>query len=314
MELSELQLKSLAHGAISFRREGEYLAPRRFSEAQAASLEFDEFFSVRTRYTAGIFFELVTDAREIGFGYKRVGGSMKDSVDVYVNGKLLNAYLMEKLEREGALKIPLPAGEKTVAIYLPTDVEMHVKNFFVEGDWKIAAKKGDKVLWIGDSITQGVGSFMGGQTFVNLVSRALNYESLNQGIGGYRYLDCAIARLENFQPDKIVVALGTNDEPDGIGERIEAFYRTLNKNFPDIPVLVITPVPRLCDPRREEWMKTISRTIVSVCAKYQETRLVDGTELIPPVLYCFWDNIHPNAWGMELYANNLIAKISNLKF
>ena len=45
---------------------------------------------------------------------------------------------------------------------------------------------------------------MGGQTFVNLVSGKLGYESLNQGIGGYVHLDCAIIPLESFRPDKIV--------------------------------------------------------------------------------------------------------------
>ena len=314
MTLTEEQFKSLVHGVYEFQSKEGYFALCRFSREQMKSLEYDEFYYARTRYTAGISFELTTNAREIRFDYKRVAGTLKDSVDVYVNDKLSAACLMEELETEGTLSVPLPEGEKSVVIYLPTDVEMLVKNFCVDGQWRPAEPKRCKVLWIGDSVTQGVGSFMGGQTFVNLVSRKLGYESLNQGIGGYVHLSCAIMPLENFRPDKIVVALGTNDEPDGMQERTEAFYRKLNGVFGEIPVMTITPVWRGDDAEKASELEAKRKLISEVCRAYRNVRVADGSAMIPPVGYCYWDNLHPNGWGMELYADNLIQTITVLNF
>lgn len=43
-------------------------------------------------------------------------------------------------------------------------------------------------------------------------------------------------------------------------------------------------------------------------------KVVDCFEMIPHVSQAFWDNLHPNAWGYELYANNLIEGIKELNF
>lgn len=43
-------------------------------------------------------------------------------------------------------------------------------------------------------------------------------------------------------------------------------------------------------------------------------KFVDGFEMIPHVSQVFCDNLHPNTWGYEMYANNLIKKIKELKF
>ena len=49
------------------------------------------------------------------------------------------------------------------------------------------AKKNEKVLWMGDSITQGFGPLRSAHTYVSVANRLLNYDILNQGIGGYVY-------------------------------------------------------------------------------------------------------------------------------
>ena len=199
-------------------------------------------------------------------------------------------------------------------MYFPTDVEIRLKNFRLNGTWEPVLPEKERVLWIGDSITQGVGSFMGSETFVNIVGRKLKYESLNQGIGGYGYIDRALKPLEYFRPTKIVVALGTNDRSEGLKERTEAFYRKLNACFCGLPVLAITPIWRGDDAKKCEELKKIAEMTESVCRAYPNVRLVNGFGLVPPIPYCFWDNLHPNAWGMEKYADNLIEKIKEIKF
>ena len=48
----------------------------------------------------------------------------------------------------------LPEGEKNVVIYLPADATVLIKNFAIDAKI-VPAVKGEKVLWLGDSITQG---------------------------------------------------------------------------------------------------------------------------------------------------------------
>lgn len=314
MQLSAKQLKSLVHGVLELRQVEGYFSFQRFSPEQVQSLGFSADFQRISQYTAGVSMRFKSDACKISFEYKRIRGTLKDSIDVYANDKLVHAFLMENLELEGTLSISLPTGEKDAVIYFPTDVEIQIKNFRIDGKWRSVKPKKCKILWIGDSITQGVGSFMGSQTFVNLVSKKIGCESLNQGIGGYGYMENALKFLSNFEADKIVVALGTNDGLDGLYERIEIFYETLNNVYRGLPTLVITPIWRGDDRDKCCGLRTIKKMIEDVCCRYENIRVVDGFDLVPPVTYCFYDNLHPNAWGMEQYANNLLKEIRRLRF
>ena len=314
MQLSAKQLKRLTHGVLELRQVGEYLSFQRFTQEQVQSLGFSEDFQRISQYSAGVLMRFKTDACKISFDYKRIVGTLKDSIDVYVNDQMIHAFLMEDLEMEGRLSISLPLEKKDIAIYFPTDVEIHIKNFCIDGKWSSVKPKKCKILWIGDSITQGVGSFMGSQTFVNLVSKKANCESLNQGIGGYGYMENTLKPLPGFQADKIVVALGTNDGVDGLYKRIERFYDTLHNVYGGLPTLVITPIWRGDDSEKCSDLRTIKKMIADVCRRYENIQVVDGFDLVPPVTYCFYDNLHPNAWGMEQYANNLLKVMKRLRF
>ena len=72
------------------------------------------------------------------------------------------------------------------------------------------ARKNEKVLWLGDSITQGFGPLRSAQTYVSVANRLLNYDIVNQGIGGYIYDKKSLMKMDGYTPDKIIVALGTN--------------------------------------------------------------------------------------------------------
>ena len=126
-----------------------------------------------------------------------------------MNGNLFAQNKVTDLEEEGTLEYLLKNGEKKVILYFPVDADIAIKNFYSDAD-VFAVEKGEKVLFIGDSITQGFGTFETGQTFVNVANRILNYEILNQGIGGYYFDKNSLMPLEKFTPDKVVIAMGTN--------------------------------------------------------------------------------------------------------
>ena len=120
----------------------------------------------------------------------------------------LDAYVKD-LEKEGKIEWELPEGKKSVVIYLPADATVHIKNFEIDAAAQ-RPEKNEKVLWLGDSITQGFGPLRSGQTYVCVANRILNYDIINQGIGGYVYDKKSLMKMEGYEPDKIIVALGTN--------------------------------------------------------------------------------------------------------
>ena len=62
----------------------------------------------------------------------------------------------------------------------------------------------------------------------------MGFELLNQGIGGY-YYDCnSLMPLENFVPDRIIIAMGTNLHDWADKEKyILAFYKKIIEVYAD---------------------------------------------------------------------------------
>ena len=79
------------------------------------------------------------------------------------------------MEKEGTLSFDLPEGKKQVTIYLPADATIVLRNFEINDTYEIVEKK-EKVLWMGDSITQGFGPLRSAHTYVSVANRLLNYD------------------------------------------------------------------------------------------------------------------------------------------
>lgn len=310
MYLRNEEVKPFIYGVYTFKQIGDYLALYRCSDEQIADLKYDEFFQDRSKFVASVHINFVTEATKFSFDYKIVKISLRDTFDMYIDGVLYSYRNEEEMEGVGNISFDLPNGKKEVDLYFPIDAEIHVKNFFIDGNILPPFPKTENVLWIGDSITQGAGGFMGGQTFVNIVTRKMRYNSLNQGLGGYRFDTHILKPLPHFIPDKIFVALGTNEWCEGLGERVEDFFNILEHLYPKIQKIVITPLWRGDIPEKNSENIIKKDIIKKECSKYPSISVIDGFDLVPHVSQCFWDNLHPNAWGYELYAKNLIKIIN----
>lgn len=320
MKLSNTRLATLIHGAYRcIPQPNGYLTFCRYDEAQCRYLEFNPFFHEHAFFTASVTIEFTTDAKEVAFDYKVYNVGLKDtiwtqdSIDVYVNGTAFAIRQAASLSEKGSLAFQLPEGKKKVTIYLPIDANLGIKNFRIEGKWRKTVKKAPKVLWIGDSITQGFGAFLAGQTYVNVANRILGYEILNQGIGGYYYDAAILTPMTDFQPDKIIIAMGTNQFlREDKKEAITAFYEQLAKIYPHVPVLAITPLWRN-DHSQHRVAFDECVAIIRECAKKNaNVTVLNGLTLIPGCTEYYVDGLHPNALGMTLYGQNLAAQIKKL--
>lgn len=323
MKFSNKSLKKFIKGACYFEEKGGYLGAYHYSKAQLDWLfreGGDEFWSSRAIMSGGIRLELKTDSTELCFDYKGSNKSDKNSIDLYIDGVLTSVFQFNGDEK-GTIHYNLPKGWKLVTVFFPCDSSLKVKNLKINGSYKTVKDKGDKVLVIGDSISQGYGPTLASCSYVNALIRKTGLNILNQGIGGYRFEPQDLMTVDGFEPDKIIVALGTNyyefygkELGYNYGEAVKEFYKRLIELFgKDIPVLNITPLWRNNDVDFAQLDDCIE-AIKAECRKYDNITVVDGFDLIPHVDECFCDKIHPNDYGCELMASKLVKIMKDIKF
>ena len=256
---------------------------------------------------------MTTAATKISFAYRFNWKCSEDTVELYVDGLAYDIKYVKDMGQEGVLSFDLPEGEKQVVIYLPSDATLLVKDFEINADFT-PAQKGEKVLWIGDSITQGYGPLRSSHTYVSVANRLLNYDILNQGIGGYVYDKNTMVPMEGYQPDKIIIAMGTNQFGSETMDAVEEYYQCLKKVYGDTPVLCISPLWRGDCPGQEAVLERFCDNVKKIAGKYPNVTVVDGFTLVPHLPEYFLDKLHPNCLGMELYGRNLVEFIRKVGF
>ncbi|MCR5500597.1 MAG: SGNH/GDSL hydrolase family protein [Acetatifactor sp.] len=333
--MSNDQLRYLYFGAYRFEeKEDGWLQAFQYSKAQEDYFKevFDFWYERCTASTAKTI-EFVTEATKVSFDFKLIWMGSPDSFELAVDGQITKiAYVMDfmkegmpepdfskgfpgwNLPKEGKIEWELPEGKKSVVIYLPADATVLLRNFTLNAAAERPVKN-EKVLWLGDSITQGFGPLRSGQTYVSVANRLLNYDIINQGIGGYIYDKNSLMKMEGYQPDKIIVALGTNQYGDETMERVEEYYETLTGIYGnEIPILCISPVWRGDQPEGYEKFVDFCENIKKIAGSYKNVTVVDGFTLVPHLKEYYLDNLHPNCLGTETYGRNLVEVIRKLGF
>ena len=236
------ELKNYYFGAYSFEETSDgWLQSYQYTKAQMDYFKgaFDFWYDRCTATTAKTI-EMVTEAE-----YKFVWVGSEDSFELAIDGQITKIEYVKDLPKEGKISFKLPEGEKSVIVYLPADATVLLRNFEVNAAAE-RPEKNEKVLWLGDSITQGYGPLRSAQTYVSVANRLLNYDVINQGIGGYIYYKKSLMPMPGYKPDKIIVALGTNNGHDPAKTSdITEYYDTLTEIYgSSIPIMCITPIWR----------------------------------------------------------------------
>ena len=309
-------LKNYYHGAYRFEETDDgYLLGIQYTKEQMEYLKFNDFFYVRTIYGNSKTLEFITDATEVSFDYKfkENGG---DTIELAVDGIIEEVRYGKDMQKNGTVTFALKEGKKEVCIYLPADNVLYVKNLKINAK-AVPVEKKTKVLWMGDSITQGYGPFRSAETYVSVANRILKYEVINQGIGGYYYDKNVLMEMEGYTPDKIILAHGTNQcLSDTAVKDTAKYYARLSELYPDIPVLTITPLWR-GDFNEENTNRFIGfcNNIKEISLSYPNVKVVDGFKLMHHSKeYYMEDWLHPNALGCESYGRNLADEIIKMKF
>ena len=315
MKLTNAQLKTIYFGALHFKEtEDGWLQAFQYTESQMEYFKnaFD-FWYDRCFATTAKTLEVKTTAKNISFDYKFIWRGSEDSVELWIDGMATQIKYVKDMGEEGNVSFVLPEGEKDVVIYLPADATLWIRNFTLDGDYT-PAKKGEKVLWIGDSITQGFGPLRSACTYVSVANRILNYDIINQGIGGYVYDKNTMVPMGDYKPDKIIIAMGTNQYGSETMEAVEEYYCSLKEVYGDTPVLCVSPIWRGDHPENYDVFVRFCENVKSIASKYDNVTVVDGFTLVPHLSEYYLDNLHPNVIGMEAYGRNLADTVKKAGF
>lgn len=310
------ELKKIYTGTYRFEEtEDGYLKSCQYSKAQMDYFEgASEMWYERCDAGSAKTIEFTTDATKLAFDYKVTWICSKDTFEVWEDDQATGIVYLEDLQDEGRISFNLTEGSKKVVLYLPVDATVLIKNFEINSDVCAPVRRGEKVLWLGDSITQGYGPLRSAHTYVSVANRLLNYDIINQGIGGYIYDKNSLMKMDGYTPDKIIVSLGTNQYGTETMKDVEEYYEVLTDLYKNIPILCITPLWRGDNPEEIKILTSFCNKIKDIVAKYNQITVVDGYKMVPHLAEYYLDGLHPNQLGAELYGRNLVSEIEKTGF
>ena len=319
------QIKAAVFGAVRVsEKEGKFFFHRFTSEQENMYKNRIADFYKETFATAGITIEFDTDSENLDLAVEIREGSYHNdfSHSIFVNNNKVGE-LRGELEN-GAKNVLLSGnfnlGEKylkRIKIVFPWSVCSVVKEIKLdEGSKFIPLQKKRKVITFGDSITHGYLAENPENSYASRLAEMLDANIINKGIGGEIFCPELVFEPDDFQPDFIIVAYGTNDWNGTSKELFEQncfnFFRNLHECYPGVQIFALSPIWRVDvnDKKSvgsltyvDEYLRKVSDDIANII-------VIDGFNFVPHKTECFADgSVHPNDDGFKCYAENLYKEL-----
>ena len=308
MQLSFDQLKEITVGAVYMENiDGEMSFYKYFPNMIPMWAEQNPSFEERAKTTTGVRFDFHTNSKHIKLEIEKPA-----KFEIYIDG--IFRYTMKEVD---SLSFDItnpreePVEDAHVTVYFPSHKIGRVKSLELDDGAYVRPHTFDKkILFVGDSITQGWESGFDSLSFANKVSRYFNAESVIQGVGGACFFPEFLEPLP-IDFDWVVVGYGTNDfdrrkEFDEFNAHMCEYMSKLSRLYGDKKVFVISPIwRRLSKPEARVRFGEYRRAIADEAQKHGFIH-VDGSLLVPPVNDLYTDGLHPNGVGFSLFAENLI--------
>lgn len=332
MKISYDIIQKLAFGVEYIEAQETRVIFSRFSKDERHALNYgmDKSFA-----TAGVRLEFETDSRylRVAVCTEKANPERRNfySFDVCVNGQLIGQ--IKNFDADPLFPYPeyplsdreqtffLGIGAKKICIYFPWSVQGMIREIEVDdGASVVPVVKKRKILMYGDSITQGYDAGKSSASYASKLTDQLDADGINKGIGGSIFLPALATVKGNISsPDLVTVAYGTNEwrgsEYQPFKERCESFFENLVKNYPNTPVVVISPIWRAdcAENHKLGDFSTVADVLHKVSAGYRQLHFIDGIDFVPKDTAFFRDGyLHPNDEGFEKFADALIKNIQKL--
>ena len=319
MRLTNEEMISLALGAVRTEEKDGIVHFHKCTEKQLAAWYAEsEVLGYRSEATTGIRLDFYTNSDSIAF-YVARGGKF----EVKINGMITHMYLDGESERDFRASLATPQrgkGErKRITVVFPAHSIGLIKDLELDdGSYYEPVKPEKKVLFMGDSITQGCAAYFDSLSFAYRLTDFFELNSVINGIGGAYFLPKAFD-TPDFDPEAVIIAYGTNDyfhfPNDEVRRRLAKEFLDLIKDaYGTKKVFVISPIWRAndkCEPLGEKFHEF--RLYIEALARERGFFAIDGLTLVPPQPKMYNDKyLHPGDLGFSLYAENLIKQIKDI--
>ena len=312
MKLTFEQIKSVTVGALVVKQTEQGITFDKCTEKQVAAwYTLSETLGVRSATTTGVRLDFHTDSKSLTL--HAVEG---DKFEVLIDDLPRYRIHAEAYRAKGEVPVfALGDGEKRVTVVFPSHTRGMLGSVELDdGASLVPHAHACRILFLGDSITQGWNCRYDSLSYAWRVTRFFDANSVIQGVGGGYYHEGTLDRF-GFDPDTVIVAYGTNDfghfpTLDEMRLRVSRFLDEIARQFGNKRVLVITPI------YRDDWQKPKKMgTFAEACALVRDEAIrcgftvVDGMELVPHNGDFMADAIHPNDLGFGVFAERLIRKM-----
>ena len=326
MKLTKEQLFACARGAVYATEEAGAVRLHRFTPAQEEYYRnYNEEHYARSFATAGIVLEFDTNSENLSLAVTcRKGSSRHWFVhSIFVNGERMGELRGKYREREvfdadGSWE--LGVGVKRVKIVFPWSSGSYIRALSLDDSASFAPVKPEKTALIyGDSITHGYDAKQPENSYASILAEHLGMNCINKAIGGAVFRPDMAVLKDDLQPSVITVAYGTNDwsgvNNEKLVENATGFYTALRENYPDAPIVMLSPV------WRKNWdserpavaFRQIPEIFAKIAEQVGNAYVVDCFDFIPhdPANYSP-DVLHPNDDGFAHYARGVIEAVQRL--
>lgn len=310
MKLSGEQLRSLMFGAAEIREEQGGLRGYKCTGAvRKAWGGLAPWLETYASHSTGVRLDFHTDSEDLSFLLS--GGRFEVKIDG----------LLTRIETVGdgpsECSVSLPAGEHRVTLIFPSHGNGILYGARVcDGASLRPHQYAQSIHFLGDSITQGSYAEIDSLSYAWQVSEFFDAESIIHGVGG-GYFHPSVFEPAPFDPDRVIVALGTNDfswgfSPEVLRCNTAAYLDRVKEAYGTDRVTCILPIWRGDKSKPEELRPLFDETVSMI--REEETargfRVIDGLELVPHRPEFFTeDELHPNGLGFGIYAKNLIRRL-----
>ncbi|MBE6600903.1 MAG: SGNH/GDSL hydrolase family protein [Ruminococcaceae bacterium] len=313
MQLTIDQIKTLTFGAVQAEETKDGLRFYKCTEKQIEAWKtLSATLGERAETTPGVRLDFHTDSKS--FSFEAVG-----VFEVYINDLFRTKLdLSEGGHATVALCDPLgdPLEDARVTLIFPSHyLNASLKSVSVDDGAYVKPHEFDrKILFVGDSITQGWDSGYDSLSYAWRVMRFFNADAVIHGVGGGYFHRTVFDSIE-FDPDIVILALGTNDfgkypTTAAMREETVAFMDRLAAEYQGKKIFCISPTWRMGQEKPMGHFRDCRQVVIDEATKRGFIH-INGLDLVPPDPAFFADPkpLHPNALGFGIYAENLIRKM-----
>ena len=301
MKLNLEQIKKLTVGAVAIEQREQGL---RFYKMQRSQIDafyaLSDILGFRALTTTGIRLDFETDSKYFAFEVKG-GTKFEYLIDGIYCGTISDERVRIGLSSPCRVTLVFPSHE----IGVIDNVELS------DGASAVRHKFDKKVLFIGDSITQGWNSGIDTLSYAYRTSFALNYDSIIQGVGG-AYFHASTFADSGFEPDAVIVAYGTNDvnhyaTSGEMVEQLRLYLEKVKETYKKSEIYAISPI-WVSGGNAEKRMGNLWECYALIADEIEKSgvRHIRGLDLVPHEERFFADELHPNGDGFGEYAGNLV--------